>query len=54
MILKAPLVLLVVSAWIASFYAAAVRMQDINWGSPIVFTIIVGLYVWGMLLSKKE
>ncbi len=53
-ILKMPLVLLVLGSWAASFYAAAVKMQGINWGTPIVFTVIVALYVTGALIRKQK
>ncbi len=53
-VLKLPLQLLVVAAWLVSFYAAATKMQNISWGTPIVFTILVALYVSGVLLNRKN
>lgn len=53
-ILKLPLQLLVIAAWIVSFYAAATRTNNISWGTPVVFTIIIGLFIWGRLLDRKK
>jgi len=53
-VLRVPLALLVFAAWIASFYAAATKLQGINWGTPIVFTILVALYIVGCWLGNKK
>ncbi|MBS3089205.1 hypothetical protein J4402_05555 [Candidatus Pacearchaeota archaeon] len=53
-VLKAPLVLIIIAAFIASIYAASVNLQGITWGTPIVFTIILGLFVLGWWFENKK
>jgi hypothetical protein len=53
-ILKTPLILLVVSSFIASIYAAYNKIQGITYAVPIILGIILILYTIGAFIDKKE
>ena len=54
MLLKAPLLLLVLSAFIAGIYAAANNMQGVSWGAPVLTGLIIVLYAIGMYLERRK
>ena len=53
-VLMAPLVLLVLAAFIVSIYAAAQNLYSITWGTPILFALILVLFVIGLKMKKKQ
>lgn len=53
-VLQAPLYLLVIAAFIASIYLAATGQYSIRWGTPVLFAIIIALYIWGVWMEKKK
>lgn len=53
-ILKAPLIILVLLSWGASFYAAIQKIQGITWAVPIIYTILVSLYIAGIYIQKQQ
>lgn len=53
-ILKIPLVLMVISSFGASLYAAYKKISGVTWASPIILGGIIGLYLLGVYLSKSK
>lgn len=53
-VLKAPLVLVIIASFIASIYAATVNLQGITFGTPVLFGIVLALYVVGWWLDKNK
>ena len=50
-ILRAPLIILVLFSWLISFYAAYAKLQGVTYTVPIVYTILVILYVIGTFMK---
>jgi hypothetical protein len=51
-ILRIPLILLLLVSWIASFYAAYAKIQNITYTVPIFYTILVVLYLIGLYIKR--
>ena len=52
-ILKAPVQLLVIVSYGASWYAAYANMQGITYGVPIIYTLLIGAYALGWYLENR-
>lgn len=52
-ILRAPLILLVLFSWGSSIYAAYEKIQGITYAVPIIYTIVIALYIIGLLIKKN-
>ena len=52
--LKAPLILLLAASFIVSWYAAIKKIGGISYGTPIILSIILALYIIGDYLSYKK
>jgi len=52
-LLQTPAILLLVAAFIASFYLAVTGQFSIGWATPITLLIILALYFWGRYLEIK-
>ena len=52
-VLKLPLQLSVIAVWITSFYAA-MKVEQIGWETPITLTVLLALYVIGILVARKK
>lgn len=53
-ILKIPLVLFVLASFGGAVYAAAYKIQNINWVTPVIMGILIFLYVIGWSLGRKK
>ncbi len=53
-ILKSPLVLLVIFAFIASIYASIKKLAGITYSSSVILGIIILLYFIGVFLNRKN
>ena len=53
-ILKAPIQLLVIVSFGASWYAAYAKIQNISWAVPIIYTLILGAYVIGNYMENQR
>lgn len=52
-VLKAPLVLLIIASFIGSIYAAAKNISGVTAGTPVLFGLLIILYIWAIYLEKK-
>ena len=50
-ILRAPLALLILVSWGASFYVAYTNMMGIGWDTPIIFSVIMIMHFIGKALA---
>lgn len=53
MVLKAPLILTVLSSFAASVYAAYKGLAGVNWFSPVFFAVILILYYLGTRVKQE-
>jgi len=53
-IFKIPLKLLIIASWGASFYAAYTGMITSGWYVPVIYSIILILYVLGAIIDKRH
>lgn len=53
-LLKAPLILWNVIAFIVAIYAAVTKIEGMGYATGIFLGIILGLYGFGMYLERKE
>lgn len=54
LLLKAPLFLIVIASTAASVYAAYSKQFNISWSTPVLFIIIIILYIIGLYIEKKK
>ena len=52
--LKAPLIILNVISFAASFYAAYEKIGEVSWGTPIILGILLMLYGLGTYFERKK
>ena len=45
--------LLVIASCAAAYYAAYAKIQDITWSVPIIYTVVLVLYIMGIMLKDK-
>lgn len=53
-ILKAPLILLVITSFGAGIYAAIENIEGITWATPIILGALIVLYLMGAAFHRKE
>ena len=53
-ILKIPLILFVLASFGGSIYAAAYKIQNINFVTPIIMGTLIILYVIGWFIDRKK
>lgn len=53
-ILKAPILLMMLAAFIGGIYAAANRIQGVTYATPVILGVLIALYIWGEVLANKE
>jgi len=53
-ILKAPLLILVISSFFASIYAAYNKISGVTYSVSIIFGIVILLYFIGVILNRKK
>ena len=53
-ILQLPLVLVFLASLVASYYAAYNSIQNINYATPVFFTVVFVFYLVGIFLMRDK
>lgn len=53
-ILKLPLIILAIAAFIAGIVASIMKIQGINYVTPLILGLIIFLYILGEIMLKKN
>jgi len=53
-ILKAPMLLIMLAAFIGGIYAAATGLQGVTYATPVILGVLIALYAWGEVLANKN
>ena len=53
-ILKAPLLLVMLAAFVGGIYAAAMNIQGVTYATPVILGVLIALYAWGEVLASKD
>lgn len=53
-ILKAPLLLIMLGAFIGGIYAASKAIAGVTYATPIILGIFIALYIIGEVLANKK
>jgi len=53
-ILKAPMLLVMLAAFIGGIYAAAMKIQGVTYATPVILGVLIALYAWGEVLANKN
>jgi len=52
-ILKIPLVIFILASLVVSIYAAANKIQGINWITPMIMGFLILLYIISVFIDKQ-
>jgi len=53
-ILKAPLLLVMLAAFVGGIYAAAMNIQVVTYATPVILGVLIALYAWVEVLASKD